>query len=235
MLILFDIDATLINTSRSGILALHQAGIDHFGPTFAVDGTDFAGRLDPLIIRDLLINNGLPVNDENRRLLREGYKRHLSTRLETPGVGRALPGVMRLLEELERVDAATLGLLTGNFADTGSLKLRACGIDPARFALAVWGDQSPHDPPSRDHLPPIALDRDQRRRGRRLPAEKALIIGDTPHDVRCAKVSGMRCLAVATGSYTVDQLDAAGADRAVADLSETDDLTRWIFAAGSRP
>ena len=55
-----------------------------------------------------------------------------------------------------------LGVLTGNFAETGRLKLRHCGIDPDAFQLHVWGDESPHPRPSRGRARP------RRRAGRRL-------------------------------------------------------------------
>jgi phosphoglycolate phosphatase-like HAD superfamily hydrolase len=231
MLILFDIDATLINTSRSGILALEDAGRELFGSTFTVEKTDFAGRLDPLIVTDLLAHNNIEDSLGNRHALRAGYRRNIEKRLEVPGVGRALPGVMDLLAALTPHTHVTLGLLTGNWSDTGEIKLRACGIDPSRFHIAVWGDHSPHNPPSRDHLPPLALTAYQRRHGKQLEPTQATIIGDTPHDVRCALASGMRCLAVATGSYSVDQLNKAGAHRTVSDLSQTDDILRWLLAS----
>lgn len=228
MLILFDIDATLINTSKSGILSLLDAGRELFGPQFSVDRTEFAGRLDPLIIADLLRDNALPDTPANRQALRDGYRRNLTPRLAQPGVGRALPGVMELLKALHAHPDLTLGLLTGNFADTGSIKLRACGIDPDQFSIAVWGDHSPHDPPSRDHLPPLALTAFHQRRGRPLPAHHATIIGDTPYDVRCALASGMRCLGVATGSFSSRALTEAGAHHVVEDLSQTQSVVRWL-------
>ncbi|MCC6427267.1 MAG: HAD hydrolase-like protein [Phycisphaerales bacterium] len=229
MLILFDIDATLITTLRSGILALEDAGRELFSPTFTVEKTEFGGRLDPLIISDLLRHNDLPDTTDNRLKLRNGYRHHITRRLETPGIGKPLPGVMTLLDRLADRPDITLGLLTGNFADTGQIKLRACGINPDRFHLAIWGDQSPHDPPSRDHLPPLALLAYHRRHNTHLDPHRAIIIGDTPHDVRCALASNMRCLAVATGSYSLDSLNAAGAHRAVKDLSDTTDILAWLL------
>ena len=46
-LLLFDVDGTLISTSGVGIRAMELAGRDLFGSRFVVDGTEFAGRLDP--------------------------------------------------------------------------------------------------------------------------------------------------------------------------------------------
>jgi phosphoglycolate phosphatase len=48
-----------------------------------------------------------------------------------------------------------------------------------------------------------------------------IVIGDTPHDIDCARVAGARSIAVATGGYTLDQLRDAGADEVLLDLSDT--------------
>jgi len=133
---------------------------------------------------------------------------------------------MDLLNALVARGGATIGLLTGNFADTGTLKLKACGIDPARFQIAVWGDESPISPPRRDHLPPVGIERFRRRTGR-APA-RTVIVGDTPHDVRCALENGCDCLAVATGSFGVPALQEAGASRVVADLSSTSEILDYL-------
>ncbi|MCC6679196.1 MAG: HAD family hydrolase [Phycisphaerales bacterium] len=234
MLMLFDIDATLVTTSRSGMLALGDAGRELFG-SFEIDGIDFAGRLDPLIIADLLRANGRAADRANTTAMRDGYRRHLTRRLAAPGIARALPGVHGVVERLCAEPGVTMGLLTGNFEDTGCLKLRACGIDPDRFIVRVWGDESPHDPPQRHHLGAVGLERYRKLHAREARAGSVTIIGDTPHDVECAKRNGARCLAVATGSYSAEQLSTAGADRVVIDMSDVDDVVGWLVGdRGSR-
>ncbi len=231
MLILFDIDATLITTSRSGVCALESAGRARFGPSFTIEGVDFAGRLDPLIIADLLRRNNQEVSAENMALMRAGYKRELAPLLAKPGIARACPGVLDLLAALQLDERLTLGLLTGNFADTGEMKLQASGVPLEPFTVRVWGDESPHTPPSRDHLPPIGLDRYRALRGTPIVGEQVVIIGDTPHDARCAKLSGCWCLGVGTGQFRPAQLIEAGADHAVPDLSDTQAIVDWLVKA----
>jgi phosphoglycolate phosphatase len=136
-----------------------------------------------------------------------------------------------LLQCLRPAVGVRVGLLTGNFEETGSLKLSACGIDPAQFALAVWGDHSPNDPPDRADLPPLAMHRYRALVGRAIEPRHVTIIGDTPHDVRCARIHGCRSLGVATGRYSVNALLEAGADAAVADLSDTPALLAWLAPA----
>lgn len=236
MLILFDIDATLIQTAGVGMAALVDAGRHLHSPEFTADGVAFAGRLDPLIIGDLLERNGVEPTARNRAAMREGYHSALQARFAADNTSYSLPGVMALLDSLAQVAsesagtraAPTLGLLTGNFAETGSLKLQRAGIDPQGFAVRVWGDESPHDPPARDHLPGVAIERVSAAWGRRAGGEEVVVIGDTPHDIACARAHGCRVLAVATGQFSAD--DLAAADRTVEDLAHTEGVLQWLMS-----
>lgn len=229
MLILWDIDATLLTTSRAGIGAMGRAGRELFGPSFDEHRVDYAGRLDPLIITDLLAAHGQPSSGAEVARFREAYGRHLQSLLDETRAARPCAGVVTLLASL-RADARSVqGLLTGNFPETGSIKLRAAGIEPDEFEIRVWGCDSPHDPPSRDHLPEVAIARFALQKGRTVSPNDVVVIGDTPHDVRCARLHGCRSLGVATGSYRVEDLERAGADLALADLSDTARVMEWLM------
>ena len=231
MLILFDIDATLITTSGAGIRAMTDAGRELYGPDFRVTGIEFAGRLDPLIIIGMFRASGVARSPESLLTFRAAYERHLRERITHPEtVAKALPGVHDLLDALGAMETVTLGLLTGNFAETGSIKLRACGIEPDRFPVQVWGDESNSLPPTREDLPGVALNRYHSTYNRRLRGVEAVVIGDTPHDIRCAKAHGCRSLAVATGSFSVEHLEQHQPDRTVPNLSATDEIVGWLLA-----
>ncbi len=238
MLLLFDIDGTLLNTSGSGMAALHAAAKAHFGEHFTIEGVSFAGRLDPLIISEMLRLNGQADSLEHHALLRAAYRERLGPMLARPNAAKALGGVHELLAALRpRAEAghATLGLLTGNYPETGAMKLRHCGIDPDWFTVAAWGDDAAGSPPKREDLVPFAIDQLARKGGPRYTGESVTVIGDTPHDVRCAKAHGGRCLAVATGHYSVNQLLEAGADLAVPTLTDTNELVEWLLADVNGP
>lgn len=234
MLILFDIDATLLTSSRAGVLALEAGGRETFGATFTIEGVDFAGRLDPLIIGDLLDRNGLERSAPNALSLRRGYAKHLPGLLARPESTRALPGVHALLAALRGEAGVTLGLLTGNFEDTGTAKLRSVGIEAGWFPVRVWGDESPKQPARREHLPLVAFERYRALHGRSAEPSRTVVIGDTPHDVSCALEHGCRSLGVATGSYTVEELRARGAARALSDLSDTAGVLAWLLEGAGR-
>jgi phosphoglycolate phosphatase-like HAD superfamily hydrolase len=238
MLLLFDIDGTLLRTQGIGLRAIEEAGRGLFGPAFTTRGVEVAGRLDPLIFSEMLRNAGAPDTPESHARLRAAYTDALEAELaRDPSVATAMPGVHELLARLGRVanqgagtKPVTLGVLTGNFERTGRAKMRACGIDPEQFVVSVWGDDSPHTPPHRDHLVPVGMARSARvRGGQPATGREVVVIGDTPHDVRCARVHGCRSLAVATGQFGVEELAASGADWAVADLSRTDAVVEWML------
>jgi phosphoglycolate phosphatase-like HAD superfamily hydrolase len=230
MLILFDIDATLLTTGGAGIHAMGRAGRALFGDHFDERSVEYAGRLDPLIMNDLLATHAVEPTADAMGRFRDAYHEHLGVLLTSSGVSAPCPGVIDLLDALAKVEGVTLGLLTGNFPETGALKLRAGGIDPARFAIAAWGSDSPIQPPAREHLPPVAMERYRTLHNREIPADHVTIIGDTPHDVACAKAHACRVLGVATGMFPREALEAAGADRAVESLADTDDIVRWLLS-----
>jgi phosphoglycolate phosphatase-like HAD superfamily hydrolase len=231
MLILFDIDGTLLRTEGAGIAAMADAGRELFGPELVADGIPIAGRLDPLIMGDMLARIGLEPTAARMAVFRSLYGQRLAQRL-TPGCQgvRAMPGVIEIVSQLRAIpEQACLGLLTGNFSETAAMKLRACGLNPDHFGINAWGDDSGSTPPTRDDLPAVAMERYRAARGKPIAGERVVIIGDTPHDVRCAKAHGCRCLGVATGKSSVAELDSAGADWAVQDLAQTRRVLDWLM------
>lgn len=224
MLILFDIDGTILLTGGEGIKAFEDAGKELYGDHFTLDGVDFSGRLDALIWNELLQSNNVPEHLHHEPTFRESYGRHLHNRLKPPHVTRLLPGVRDLVHQLHATDNLTLGLLTGNYPETGRLKVKLAGIDPDLFPIVAWGCEGK----VRRDLPPVAMKRHHEHTGRRIAPNEVIIIGDTPHDIDCAKVNGCRSIGVATGKFTVDELRESGADLAVPNLSDTAEILRWL-------
>ncbi|MBX3353340.1 MAG: HAD hydrolase-like protein [Phycisphaeraceae bacterium] len=232
-LILFDIDATMLTTKRAGIEAIEEVGRELFGTRFAIDGVSFAGSLDPVIIAELIARHGGEPSDEAIHDFRVRYTGAFERALASePGRVRALPGVRDAIDSLLALrdkEGLTLGVLTGNYPETGAMKIAGAGIDPAIFEVCVWGSDSPHRPPRREHLPPVAFERYHARRSVRIAPERVTIIGDTPHDVSCALLNGCRCLGVGTGMFSAAQLLESGAQHAVDDLSDTRGVVDWLL------
>ena len=69
--------------------------------------------------------------------------------------------------------------------------------------------------------------------GHGLPEDacaRVVVIGDTPHDVACARAGGARSIGVATGGHSRDELVRAGADAALDDLSDTKAILQLLTA-----
>jgi phosphoglycolate phosphatase-like HAD superfamily hydrolase len=149
----------------------------------------------------------------------------LEERLRTRPTARALPGVLPLLEALRGLADTTLGLVTGNYAETGTIKLRAAGLDPAWFPVAAWGGDGGH----RRELPAVAIERFRRHAGRPIDPERVVVIGDTPSDIDCARANDCIAVAVGTGpSFTLEELRSHEPDLLLEDLRDVERVLDWL-------
>lgn len=223
-LVLFDIDGTLLRSEGAGVAAMLRAFTALHGDRgFSFEGLEIAGALDGVLFRRLMERHGLPAHEEAHGEFRRTYREELDRAL-TPDRVRRMPGAAELAHALAARGAAT-GLLTGNYEDTAFIKIRAAGIDRTLFPFGAYGT----DGLLRRELTPVAIGRAAAHHGRGFEFGKVTVIGDTPLDVDCAKAHGCRSLAVATGPYPTETLQAAGADLAVASLADTGAMLRWIL------
>lgn len=222
---LFDVDGTLLMSGGAGLRAMTAAFADVFGVEHAFEGIPVAGYTDSFLVSRALTRAGQPDTPEAHARFRQRYLELLPAEIVKPGSGRRglMPGVTDLLAVLTRRDEFYTALLTGNYEPAAKVKLSHFGI-ATFFSWGAFGEDS-HD---RGELARLAL---ARAAGRGVPPaarENAVVIGDTPHDIRCARIVGARVVAVATGDYAVDELQASGADAVVADLSDTSEVIARI-------
>ncbi len=220
ILVLFDIDGTLVLTGRAGVRALDQALADVCGVPHPLEGVAFAGRTDRAIITDALQRIGAEMSEAALDAVRERYCVHLAdeVRRDSPHPKCVLPGVRAALDALAVLEAGghvAVGLLTGNFRRGAEIKLGHFDLWE-RFQFGAFGD---HHADRRD-LVPVAIDAAARAGAGTFALCDVVIIGDTPADVDCAQAHGARAIAVATGPFSVDALGATGADVVVPDLSD---------------
>jgi phosphoglycolate phosphatase-like HAD superfamily hydrolase len=224
-LILFDIDGTLV-WGGPAKQAFVRAMEETFGTEGEADKVLFAGKTDPQIAREILVQRGFDraTIEDGFPELWERYLAHLAAALEHHPM-TVLPGVRELLDGLAARSDVGVGLVTGNIAGGARLKLGSAGLWE-RFGVGSYG--SDHE--ERDELPAIALGRARERWGRPIEPEMAVIVGDTPRDVACGRAGGMRTLAVATGLFSAVQLEAAGADHVLADFGATEQVVALLTA-----
>ena len=118
-----------------------------------------------------------------------------------------MPGIRDLLDVLQHRPDVFLGLLTGNFEAGARIKLEHFDLW-SYFRCGAFGD----DAADRNALVPFAVERARRCGLPEIAAGDVLVVGDTPHDIACARAAGAVAVGVATGGFTVDQLIACGAD-----------------------
>ncbi len=215
-LLLFDIDGTMVKGSGMGIRLLQRAGESLFGTEFITKNLNTAGKIDPQIFEELKAINPYLDLEKKRQAFKERYLKELELELERPPENYVLKGVHDLINALLR-HKVTLGLVTGNYATAANLKLKAGGFQTHHFEITAFSD----DAKTRNDLPPKAISKYQQSKSIKIHPAEVMIIGDTPRDVECAKVNGCHAFAVATGSYSYEELQASGADTIAHDFQDS--------------
>lgn len=201
--VLFDIDGTLVRTGGAGMRAFERVFATEFQRPGATHGMKFSGRTDPSLVREFLDRHAIPASPENFQRFFDPYAHWLS-HFMGESKGCVLPGVESLLAGFAALPRPPLpGLLTGNIRLGAEIKLRQFNLWQ-HFVVGAFGD----DHEDRNQLSAIARDRAGRLLGETLSGEQILVVGDTPRDIECARTIGARCLAVATGGATREELQA---------------------------
>ena len=216
---LFDVDGTLLLTDGAAREAIAAAVREGLGVEDDLQGIAFAGRTDPLILADILAKHGHRFADGELGRFWELAYAQMRARL-TPGRGRLLPGVLELLAAVEAEPEWVAALLTGNTTGMARIKLGHYGI-AGRFAFGAFGEEAA----DRDALARVAVARARERCG--VPPERCIVVGDTEHDIACARASGARVVAVATGVRDRATLAAHAPDLLLDDLSDIAPCLAW--------
>lgn len=203
IVLLFDIDGTLVNTGGAGMASILQAMQREFGIS-EPKRVNLSGRTDRGIARELFELHEIEPSERNWNRFRQAYLHHLEQELpQRPG--RILPGVEPLLKHLAERPRVHLGLLTGNVQAGADLKLTHYGLRHY-FAFGGYGDHHPN----RDDVAAQALAASKTHLGH--PVDDVWVLGDTPLDVRCARAIHAKALAVATGGHSHEELRQSGPD-----------------------
>jgi len=217
LLVLWDIDGTLVDSAGHGRFAFEDA-------FRAVAGRDpewveYAGRTDHQIALSML--EGSP---ERLPDVLEGLAANLAERKHAIAAeGHVYPGVRETLAALHEREGVVQSLLTGNIEANAAVKVGAFGLERwLDFEAGAYGSD-PHE--RRSDLVAVARERAAARYGE---TTGAVLVGDTPLDVLAAREAGARAVAVATGYADVEALRQSEPDALLQDLSDTDAAIRAI-------
>jgi phosphoglycolate phosphatase-like HAD superfamily hydrolase len=228
-LVLFDIDGTLLLSGGAGVRSMALAFEDVFGTRDAFAGISIAGRTDTYLVSLALQRAGIPDTASAHAQFRERYLEILGREIHHQGSHQRglMPGVRELLDELARDENCHKALLTGNYELAAHIKLSHFAVD-GFFTWGAFGEDSD----DRGELARLAVQRAAQRGVPSAARANVVVIGDTPHDIACARAIAARVVAVATGGYSEQQLQSHGADFVTADLSATADIVDFIARGG---
>jgi len=225
-LVLFDIDGTLITSRGAGRRAMRTALERVFGAAGGIDQYDLRGRTDARIVHDVMGALGWePARVKER--LDDFFEAYLGGLTSEIGDGRhvvTLPGVSAVVARLAQSPDALLGLVTGNIEEGARIKLLPTGLWP-HFRVGAYGS----DHVDRRRLPSLAARRAQALVGYPFAATDVVVIGDTPHDIDCARAFGAVAVAVTTGQYTRAELLADRPDHLFDDLADVDKVLAAVL------
>jgi phosphoglycolate phosphatase len=228
-IILWDIDGTLVRTRRRGVFREYTAPVllRVFGTAGRLEEMSVSGMTDLQIIAEALREEGFTAEQVRERAaeLVPLYHEELERLTRAEDIYYALPGAREALEATERAPRYLNSLLTGNVEPAARLKLRLVGLEDFFRLPGAFGEDS-HD---RRDLPALARERLSRHLRLDLKPSQLIVVGDTPNDIDCARHSGARAVAVATGrAYTAADLAAHDADAVLPDLTDTQLFLRTL-------
>jgi phosphoglycolate phosphatase len=230
LLVLFDIDGTLISTRGAGMRAFYRA-LDRLFHVQVSDGMIHPdGKTDPLILKELLSYSGLSDHwcTQTRQDLFSLYLEYLEeemSRARTDGMIRILPGVKELLDKLVDEPDFCTGLVTGNLERGASIKLKHAGLQEY-FKFGGYGSDSE----DRTEVTRTGIQRGIQYIAPH-PMEGAFVIGDTPLDIHHGKRAGAGTIAVASAKYSLQELASNNPGLLVADLTAISHIISYMRSA----
>ena len=218
LLVLWDIDHTLIDAGT--VLRPAYAAAFRKATGIALEQPwRFDGRTELAAATDALRAHGLDPGDGLLEIFTDVLITELRDRTDDLATnGRVLPGAADALTAVGAVAGVRQSVLTGNLYPLAVLKMTVFGLaDHVDFRLGAYGD----DALERTELPGHAFARTEQHLGRRHSGADTVIVGDTPRDIAAAHAADARIVAVATGTNSVTELRASGADIVLPDLTDT--------------
>jgi phosphoglycolate phosphatase-like HAD superfamily hydrolase len=232
MIVLFwDIDGTLLTTAKAGVPAWEAAVREVTGREFQLSSIRVPGLTDyQIAVRTFELLGVDPDEATLHRMVRR-YEELLPSTLPQKR-GRVLPNVREILERIGGRSDVRSYLLTGNTRGGATAKLTHYGLLdyfsglPERLGGVPPAGAFAEDAGERSTIAARALE--LARRAGPIVENAVFVIGDTPHDIHCANAIDARTIAVATGGYSVDELQPHQPWRVYPELPGPDEFMRLI-------
>ena len=203
--LLWDVDGTLVRNGSDAGNLYHDAVQLAAGHELGERLGNMHGKTDGQILTETLVHHGVPTE---LHAVASEHLDELSRQRHLRGEHRVLcPGVVPALAATAAAGWSN-ALLTGNGLARSRYKLLGAGlgVDDFDWTHSFFGNVSP----IRSEL--------TKRAARELDG-RVIIIGDTPNDDWAADAAGLEFIAVATGAFDRDALEATGATLVLDDLA----------------
>ena len=214
VVVLFDVDETLVHTGGSGARSWKAAFDTLYGIRADIGEHSSAGETDPQVARATFnaILGREPGDDELSRPYAQ-YLLHLATDIGVSEGYRVLPGTEKILLRLGEA-GVILGLVSGAMEGAARTKLVPADLN-RYFVFGAYGSDSP----DRTELTRLAIEKATRQHDQLAPSQ-VYVVGDTPHDMEATNASGAVSVGVASGHYSVADLEAAGGAHVLRSLED---------------
>ena len=214
VVVLFDVDETLVHTGGSGTRSWMSAFDTLYGIPADIGEHSSAGETDPQVARATFnaVLGREPSDDELSRLYAQ-YLMHLDEDIGNSEGYQVLPGAEGILNRL-REAGVILGLVSGAMEGAARTKLVPANLNRF-FVYGAYGSDSP----DRTELTGFAIEKATRLHDQLTPSQ-VYVVGDTPHDMKATNASGAVSVGVASGPYSVAELKAAGGAHVLRSLED---------------
>ena len=212
ILLIWDIDGTLINCKGVGRKAMNCAFEKVYGVASGFDKVNMSGRLDKGIVREAFQFHG--IKDENLDHFYEAYGKALNQQMaiHQPYVHE---GVTSILNETQVTGRVLNAVGTGNCEVGAKMKLRFTGLE-GYMRLGSYG--SDHD--ERWALIEDVIEQAKTIKGSSFDQENIYVIGDTPRDIIAGQKNNVKTIALETGGYSKEALLEYNPDFTLPSLSD---------------
>lgn len=221
ILLIWDIDGTLLDVKRAGRAAMDLAFEKKFGVENAFSKVNMSGRLDKVILSDALKIHHIHVKSmvTLQKDFFVEYEGILKTLLASEYEGFIYPGVRNILKNVSQSSHIVNAIGTGNCKRGALAKLESLSINDY-FRFGGYGDEYIQ----RGELIKGVIELANTNYNMAFEKENIYVIGDTIHDVNAAKYANVKSIAVLTGSDDYQKINGSKPDFIFDDFEKYEDF-----------